>query len=86
MDYTVYRKHSPFLTFSAGPRGCPGKHLGIAMLRVALAKIVERVELSRPRCGGGSEGHDAVRVPKFVNWMVDGIALRVTPRFRSAAL
>ena len=29
------------MTCSGGPRGCPGKHLGTQMLRLALAKIVQ---------------------------------------------
>ena len=76
------------MTFSGGPRGCPGKHLGIMMLRLALAKIVQRFELTASWRRGAdhleSAGSASAKgVPKFVEWQVGGIPLQL--RLRQAA-
>ena len=74
-----------FMTFSGGPRGCPGKHLGILMLRISLAKIMQRFELSASwrrgrdhlHAAGQDDGHG---IPKFVEWQVKGIPVELKRR------
>ena len=70
------------MTFSGGPRGCPGKHIGIEMCRVALAKVVERFELLPSDRGRTTDGGS---IPKFVEWEIDGIPLEINPRVPAGA-
>jgi cytochrome P450 len=85
LNLQVLKEEDCFMTFGGGPRGCPGKNLGKMMLRIALAKIVQRSEfysnqrrgcdhLSQP-AGGGGKG-----IPKFVEWQVGGIPLQIRPQ------
>eukprot|EP00947_MAST-08B_sp_MAST-8B-sp1_P004097 g4097.t1 len=74
-DTRMFKAASPFVTFSAGPRGCPGRHVGIAMLRVALAKLVQRFRFAPP------DADEAfTRLPKFVLWQVEGVKVHVSNR------
>jgi cytochrome P450 len=77
---------NPFMTFSGGQRGCPGRHLGIMMLRLALGKIVQRFELTaqwrRPddHLTGAAAGSGGGGIPKFVEWQVGGIPVQLIRR------
>lgn len=89
LNLTVLKNDNCFATFGGGPRGCPGKYLGKMLLRIALAKIVQRSEFYSDKrrkddhltaVPGKSGG-----IPKFVEWQVSGIPLLLRPQSRAAA-
>lgn len=64
-----------YMPFSTGMRGCPGYRFATAEAMVALATVLQRFNLSA----------DAPRTSmrplvKFVNWIADGVHLRLVPR------
>ena len=67
LNYTVMDRQRPFLAFSAGYRGCPGKHVAMVSMRVALAKILLKFALA-PSTHCAPLGKSAF--PKFVDWHV----------------
>jgi len=73
LNYVLLSRTQPFVPFSAGPRGCPGKHIGTALLRICLAKLLQHFHFKPPSQGASS---DAISV-KFTGWKVNGIHLRV---------
>jgi len=84
---------NPFMTFSGGQRGCPGRHLGIMMLRLALGKIVQRFELTaqwrRPAdhlTGAATSSGGGGGIPKFVEWQVGGIPVQLIRRRPQASV
>lgn len=62
------------LTFSKGPRGCPGKHVAGAILGVALAQLIQQFVVA-PALGA-----TGCKLPKMVEWSVDGIPVTVRRR------
>jgi cytochrome P450 len=80
LDLDMLKRKNTFMTFSGGPRGCPGKHIGVEMCRVALAKVVERLELLPSAGPGGAQRAAGSSIPKFVEWEIGGIPLRVAAR------
>ena len=84
LNINMLTTKNPFMTFSGGPRGCPGKHIGVEMCRVALAKVMERFELlpSPGMDGARSAGNS---IPKFVEWEIGGIPLAVRSRVGAPA-
>lgn len=62
------------LTFSKGPRGCPGKHVASAILNMCVAKLVQQFVLSP------AAGYTGRKVPKMVQWSIDGIPVTVQRR------
>ena len=84
LNVYLLKKENCFMTFSGGPRGCPGKHLGIMMMRLALGKIVQRFEVSASWRRAGDHLNDthleARGLPKFVEWWADGIPLEIATR------
>lgn len=83
LNYTMLERKNPFLPFSAGPRGCPGKHIGTALLRVSLAKLLQNLRFEPPSRGFSNDG---LRVAKFAGFMVNGVHLQVTGREQLSAL
>eukprot|EP00928_Gymnodinium_smaydae_P011444 TRINITY_DN14223_c0_g1_i2.p1 TRINITY_DN14223_c0_g1~~TRINITY_DN14223_c0_g1_i2.p1 ORF type:complete len:524 (+),score=121.06 TRINITY_DN14223_c0_g1_i2:41-1573(+) len=83
LDYVVVRNEAPFLPFSAGPRGCPGKHIGTALIRTSMAKLVQHLRFEPPATGKSNDGK---RPAKFAAWMSNGIWLRVTRREQRSRL
>lgn len=64
-NYVQLEKGSSFSTFSSGPRGCPGRHVAVTAVRVSLAAIARKYNVSpaeAPRTG-----HHTM-VPKFIRW------------------
>lgn len=73
LHYEVIKKDRAYVTFSGGPRGCPGKHLAVGIMRVVLAKMVQHFQLSpAPKVDQ--------TIPKFVEWQVHGIPVQLTRR------
>lgn len=70
-----YETSSSFLSFSKGLRGCPGKHLALAILKVSLAMIVQQFEVSA--VAGQPASQDCPKVPKMVEWSIDGIPVHL---------
>jgi len=83
LDYVLLKQKKPFLPFSAGPRGCPGKHIGTSLLRICLAKLLQHFNFAPPSHGASSDG---IRVAKFVGWKVNGVHLRMSRREISSSL
>ena len=84
LNLNMLTTKNPFMTFSGGPRGCPGKHIGVEMCRVALAKVMERFELlPSPRVNGQRSAGNSI--PKFVEWEIGGIPLAVRLRVGATA-
>jgi cytochrome P450 len=71
--YEVIKKDRAYVTFSGGPRGCPGKHLAVGIMRIALAKLVQRFKFAPAPVINQP-------VPKFVEWQVHGIPVQITHR------
>jgi cytochrome P450 len=83
LDYVLLKQNKPFVPFSAGPRGCPGKHIGTSLLRICLAKLLQHYTFALPSHGASSDG---IRVAKFAGWKVNGIHLRMRRRELPSAL
>jgi len=64
-----------FLTFSTGPRGCKGKYFAVEMMQIALSQFTQRFQLMPIE-----EYTKQSDFPKFVEWAVDGIYLKLLPR------
>jgi cytochrome P450 len=64
-----------YMAFGGGPRGCPGKHAAMAICKVALPLIVSKFELSTVNSPSSQQRS---KVPKFVEWAVDGIPVRLS--------
>eukprot|EP00658_Telonema_sp_P-2_P001321 TRINITY_DN10499_c0_g2_i1.p1 TRINITY_DN10499_c0_g2~~TRINITY_DN10499_c0_g2_i1.p1 ORF type:complete len:509 (-),score=113.47 TRINITY_DN10499_c0_g2_i1:114-1640(-) len=75
LDYQLSRG---MLTFSKGPRGCPGKHVAMAICKVALNMIAEEFELSV--LPGQPPSAECPKVAKMVEWSVDGIPVALKRR------
>lgn len=68
LDYEI---SEGFLSFSKGPRGCPGKHVAMAVCKIALGMVVSNFKLAAlPAQPASSE---CEKVPKMVEWSVKGI-------------
>eukprot|EP00656_Telonema_subtile_P046444 TRINITY_DN528_c0_g1_i2.p1 TRINITY_DN528_c0_g1~~TRINITY_DN528_c0_g1_i2.p1 ORF type:complete len:443 (-),score=106.24 TRINITY_DN528_c0_g1_i2:65-1393(-) len=79
LNLTVLGKQQSFMAFSGGPRGCPGKHLAVSILRLCLARVVQRNSLcqsERPYGNGEQKG----LVYKFVEWPVGGLFVDLSGR------
>jgi len=64
-----------YMPFSTGMRGCPGYRFATAEAMVALATVLQRFDLA------ADASRTSMRpLVKFVNWIADGVHLRVTPR------
>jgi cytochrome P450 len=83
LDYVILKQRKPFLSFSAGPRGCPGKHIGTSLLRICLGKLLQQFDFMPPSQGTSSDG---VRVAKFAGWKLNGIHLCASRRKLKCAL
>jgi len=73
LKYEMIDRKCAYVTFSGGPRGCPGKHLAVGIMKLALAQIVQQYTLEEV------PAEDLV-VPKFVEWRVNGIPVRLHRR------
>jgi len=73
LHYEVIKRDRAYVTFSGGPRGCPGKHLAVGIMRVVLAKLVQQFKLTPAPVTNQP-------VPKFVEWQVHGIPINITRR------
>jgi cytochrome P450 len=51
LDYQVLQRGGTFMTFSGGPRGCPGKHLAVCIMKQCFAKV--RCAFSTESCTRG---------------------------------
>jgi len=71
--YEVIKGDRAFVAFSGGPRGCPGKHLAVGIMRVVLAKMVQQFKIDPAPVVNKV-------VPKFVEWKVEGIPVTLTRR------
>jgi cytochrome P450 len=72
-----YETSEGYVAFSGGPRGCPGKHVAMAICKVALPLIVSKFNLV---CLPNQQpSKNCKKVPKFVEWNVDGIPLQLVP-------
>jgi len=72
-----YETSEGYVAFGGGPRGCPGKHVAMAICKVALPLIVSRFDLAcLPK---QQPSKNCKKVPKFVEWNVDGIPLQLVP-------
>lgn len=89
--HTRLGKEQSFMTFSGGQRGCPGRHLALSMMLAACVVLPRQFEFyAAPRDSKGRdadfrrgmETKGASRVPKFVEWQVDGIPLGMRRRTR----
>lgn len=76
LNYSILGKQTTFMPFSGGPRGCPGKHLAVCIMKQAFAKISERFEI-KP-----AVQPDVVhnKVLKFVEWNVGGLNVELVKR------
>lgn len=72
-----YETSEGYVSFGGGPRGCPGKHVAMAICKVALPLIVSRFNLAR--LPNQAPSSNCKKVPKFVEWNVDGIPLQLLP-------
>ena len=67
------------VTFSKGPRGCPGKHQAVAICKLSLSMIVKEFQLNvAPYPARPSQ--QCPKVPKMVEWSVNGISLDIRRR------
>jgi len=77
LDITMLGSQASFMSFSGGMRGCPGRHLALTLLKVALTQTIERFQiLPVPSTVSKTEG----RLPKFVEWQMDGISVALKRR------
>ena len=59
------------VTFGGGPRGCPGRYLGMNILRLLFVKFAEVFEVSRCRLSTGEEDLGATPLKNCVRkWVV----------------
>jgi cytochrome P450 len=72
-----YETSEGYISFGGGPRGCPGTHTAMAICKVALPLIVSKFQLADVPMRPPSQ--QCRKVPKFVEWSVDGIPLRLLP-------
>ena len=77
LNYTLLKEDACFMTFSGGPRGCPGKYLAITIMKQALAKIIGKYNLMPAEQPKDVPG----KVYKFVEWNVGGLFINLTPRY-----
>jgi len=68
LDYEI---SEGYMTFSKGPRGCPGKHVAMAICKIALGMIVSEFRLGEVNSQPAS--WECEKVPKMVEWSVKGI-------------
>ena len=74
-----YETTESLVTFSKGPRGCPGKHQAVAICKIALAMIVREFHLKvAPHPARPSQ--QCPKVAKMVEWSVNGISLALQRR------
>lgn len=73
-----YESHPAFVPFSKGQRGCPGKHVALAIVKISLASIVEAFEITV--APGQAPSAQCPKVPKMVEWSVDGIPVMLRRR------
>merc|ERR1719359_2702710 len=66
LNHHLLEKDVCFMAFSGGPRGYPGKHLAITLMKVAVCKVLEKFELMP------AEQETVGRCYKFVEWPVGG--------------
>ena len=74
---------SSSIPFSMGKRGCPGEALSMVWMCVALALLLERLDVRAPagsEGGGARNAHTGNHVRKFVSWAPRGIRLEFRPR------
>lgn len=79
LEMRLLGKEQCFMAFSGGPRGCPGKHLAVSILRLCIARVVQRhkiTQASRPYGDSDSKG----MVYKFVEWPVGGLFVDLANR------
>lgn len=72
-----YETSEGYVAFGGGPRGCPGKHVAMAICKVALPLIMSRFNLAR--LPNQRPSNNCKKVPKFVEWNVDGIPVQLLP-------
>jgi len=69
-----YESAPNLVTFSKGTRGCPGKHQAVAICKLSLSKIIHNFQLKvAPHPARPSQ--ESPKVPKMVEWSVNGISL-----------
>mmetsp|Transcript_18109 Transcript_18109/g.26550 ORF Transcript_18109/g.26550 Transcript_18109/m.26550 type:complete len:542 (-) Transcript_18109:65-1690(-) len=76
LDHTFLDREQCFMTFSGGPRGCPGRHLAVTLLKIAASSIVDKyrlVDTDQPQDIPG-------KVYKFVEWHVGGLFVELQQR------
>jgi len=67
-----------FCSFSKGPRGCPGRHVALAILKMNLAMIAQKFEITT--VPGQPPSQDCAKVAKMVEWSTDGIPVQIRRR------
>jgi cytochrome P450 len=77
LNYRLLQLENPFISFSTGPRGCPGKHIALVALKIALAKIVQKYVCSATDPGAPPLSNS---FPKFVNWRAEGMPMNLALR------
>lgn len=75
---TDFELSPAFVTFSKGQRGCPGKHVALAICKLSLAMIVKQFELTvAPNQPPSAQ---CAKVAKMVEWSVNGIPVALRRR------
>jgi cytochrome P450 len=67
--YEILGQDSCLMTFGSGPRGCPGRHVAANILRIFMAKVMQKYKLTP---AGPRPSQDEM-VPKFIGWAKKGI-------------
>lgn len=69
--YEILGKDSCLMTFSSGPRGCPGRHIAANILRLFMGKLIQKF-LIMP---SGPRSSEPDMLHKFIGWQEHGIPL-----------
>ena len=76
-----HKNPAGYLTFSAGPRMCPGERVTMMWLSMLTALVVKEFEL---RAIPDTDPFDFQHARKFVAWCLGGVNVQIRPRNRTA--
>lgn len=78
LNITMLSSKHAFMPFSAGPRGCPGRYLASAVLKSAIAHMLQTYSLGES--SNIEAGPTAIKIHKFVEFPTNGLFVDLQPR------